>query len=118
MKAQRNVLYDSAQRFFDSEGSGLMKLSADAAIRVCLTATSRGLIVARVEGGIWHHPGFEARVDCIWDGADPPIDPTAAEANNQAAADFIREECREHDVFVVTAPPLTGWPHGSSKAPL
>jgi len=75
MKAQRNVLYDSAQWFFDSAGSGLMKLSADAAIRVCLTAASRGLVVARIEGGIWHHPGFEARGDCIWDGANPPHRP-------------------------------------------
>ena len=86
-----------------------MKLSADAAIEVCLVAADHGLVVARIEGGIWHHPGFEARVDCIWDGSDPPISPSGAVSNNKRAASFIAEERSEHDSFVITAPPLTGW---------
>lgn len=85
-----------------------MKLSADAAIAVCERATQWGLVITRIEGGIWHFPGFEARVDCIWDGIDPPVDVGAAEKNNQVAAEFIRSESDGHDVFVVTAPQLTG----------
>jgi len=86
-----------------------MKLSADAAIAVCERAGQHGLIIARIEGGIWHFPGFEARLDCIWDGVDPPVDDGVAEQNNLAAAEFIRSESEVHDVFVVTAPQMTGW---------
>lgn len=86
-----------------------MKLSANAAIAVCERASQHGLVIARIEGGIWHTPGFEARLDCIWDGVEPPVDIGAAERNNLAAAEFIRSESEAHDVFVVTAPRLTGW---------
>jgi hypothetical protein len=41
----------------------------------CLPAAAQhGLVVVRIEEGIWHSPGFEARLDCIWDGADSAID--------------------------------------------
>lgn len=101
--------YESADDFFSMGGSIVMKLSTDAAIAICERATQRGLVIARIEGGIWHFPGFEARVDCIWDGLCPPVDVNAAEQNNLAAAEFIRTESRVHDVFVVTAPPMTHW---------
>jgi len=91
-----------------------MRLSAVAAIDVCRAAASRGFVIARVEGGVWHFPGFEARLDCIWDGADPPIDAPNAAANNQAAEAFIQAARGRHDVFVITAPPLSGWPHRGS----
>lgn len=84
-----------------------MKLSADAAIAVCERAVQHGLVGARIEGGIWHSPGFEARLDCIWDGVDPPVDVGAAEQNNLAAAEFIRSESQMHDAFDVTAPQMT-----------
>ncbi|WP_412473075.1 colicin immunity protein [Burkholderia stabilis] len=102
-------VYDSSDDFFSLAGSIVMKLTAEAAVDVCDRATRQGFVVARIEGGIWHNPGFEARVDCIWDGADPPIDLDAAERNNQRAAEFIRSESPPHDVFVVTAPPITDW---------
>ncbi len=111
METSRNKLYESAECFFDEAGSGVMKLSTDAAIEVCMMAVGRELVIARVEGGVWHHPGFEARVDCIWDGADPPLDAIEAAVNNKKASNFIREQRAEHDVFVITAPPLSGWPH-------
>jgi len=111
MDANRNVLIDSAAAFFANEGSVWMRLSPRAAIDVCLGAADNGKVVARIEGGIWHAPGFEARHDCIWDGADPPIDGAAAHRNNLAAAAFIREEMDRHTVFILTAPPLSGWPH-------
>lgn len=101
--------YLSSDDFFHLGGSVVMKLSADAAVAVCLDAANLGLVVARIEGGIWHDPGFEARIDCIWDGVDPPVDRETAEKNNRAAADFVRSERAVHDVFVITAPAMTGW---------
>ncbi|PAJ79862.1 hypothetical protein CJO71_16300 [Burkholderia ubonensis] len=52
---------------------------------------------------------FEARVDCIWDGIDPPVDVQPSEKNNLAAIQFIRAERARHDVFILTAPRLSGW---------
>ncbi|WP_116135739.1 colicin immunity protein [Trinickia diaoshuihuensis] len=101
--------YDSPSDFFALGGSVVMKLSTDAAIGVCEQAAQRGLVIARIEGGIWHFPGFEARLDCIWDGVEPPLEVSAAEQNNLAAVEFIRSESQVHDVFVVTAPRISGW---------
>ncbi|WP_244321901.1 hypothetical protein [Burkholderia reimsis] len=67
------------------------------------------MVIVRIEGGIWNFPGFEARLDCIWDGVDPPIDGGAAEQNNLAAVEFIHSNSDVHDVFVVTAPRMTDW---------
>ena len=114
MKGERNRLYGSAADFFKMGGSGAMKLSLDAAVAVCMEAADRGLLVARVEGGIWHNPGFEARIDCIWDGSEPPLDHAAAVANNIRAAEFIRREQSKHEAYVLTTPPLSGWPHRRS----
>ncbi len=111
MEFERNRLYDTAEDFFSAQGSGVMKLSPAAAVDVCLSASARGFVVARVEGGIWHNPGFEARTDCIWDGIDPPVDSATALRNNVDAAEFVREESAVHNSFVVTAPPIGGWPH-------
>ncbi len=115
MKGERGKLYESAEDFFELEGSVVMKLTPSAAISVCQQAAKRGLIVARIEGGIWHYPGFESRLDCIWDGADPPIDTTSAHENNLLAAEFIESEIEVHDVFILTAPPITGWPHENTE---
>ncbi|OJB39243.1 colicin immunity protein [Burkholderia ubonensis] len=101
--------YDSPADFFALNGSIVMKLTADAAIAVCEQTAERGRVIARVEGGIWHSPGFEARVDCIWDGIDPPVDVQPSEKNNLAAIQFIRAERARHDVFILTAPRLGGW---------
>lgn len=115
---ERNRLYASSHDFFDMRGSSVMKLTGDSAIEVCLQAAGHGLVVARVEGGIWHAPGFEARVDCIWDGQSPPLDDSAAHHNNLRAAEFIAGERSVHTAFVITAPPVSGWPHASSASPL
>ncbi|MGF6731033.1 hypothetical protein OKW50_003114 [Paraburkholderia youngii] len=108
MKIDLQRRYDSSDDFFSFGGSIVMRLSSDAAIAVCERAAQHGLVIARIEGGIWHSPGFEARLDCIWDGVDPPVDVGAAEQNNLAAAEFIRSETPVHDVFIVTAPQMTG----------
>jgi hypothetical protein len=102
-------VHDSANDFFELNGSCKMKLTTKAAIEVCELAAEHGFLVARVEGGIWRYPGFEARVDCIWDGLDPPIDRDTAEENNRMAADFIRSKSAVHDAFVLTTPRITGW---------
>ncbi|MGE8567061.1 MAG: colicin immunity protein [Achromobacter sp.] len=109
MKVDRQHRYESSNEFFTLDGSVIMKLSTDAAVEVCELAAQRGLVVARIEGGIWHSPGFEARLDCIWDGADPPVELKVAEENNMEAANFIRSEREMHDVFIITAPRRSGW---------
>ncbi|MDR3322640.1 MAG: hypothetical protein LBS89_00340 [Zoogloeaceae bacterium] len=106
MKIDLQKRYDSSDDFFSLGGSVVMKVSADAAIAICKVAVKHGLVVARIEGGIWHTPGFEARLDCIWDGVDPPVDYETTKRNNQLAADFICSEQGEHDVFVITAPSM------------
>jgi Colicin-E5 Imm protein len=111
MNFPRDMLYKNAADFFLAEGSVWMRLSPAAAIDVCMIAAANGIIVARIEGGIWHSPGFEMRLDCIWDGADPPISESDAHLNNLAAADFIREEMDFHTAFIFTAPSISGWPH-------
>ena len=117
MSAARDHLYDSPNDFFQLKGSVWMRLTPTAAAQVCAEAAKNGSVVARVEGGIWHDPGFEARGDCIWDGIDPPVDSSKAEANNVQAANFIRSEAKRHSAFILTAPPLTGWPHKVDNAP-
>lgn len=109
MLLDRTKLYSSAMDFFTLKGSVVMKLTPDAARDVCEHAVESGFVIARVEGGIWHFPGFEARLDCIWDGVSPPVDFYGARRNNIAAADFIREERAVHDAFIITAPSLSGW---------
>jgi hypothetical protein len=111
MKGDRALLYSKERDFYELEGSVAMKLSARAAADVCRSAAAHGLVVARVEGGIRDDSGFEARHDCIWDGADPPIDVDAAILNNNAAAEFIERQRNAHNAFILTAPPITGWPH-------
>ncbi len=116
MNSPRDILFENAADFFSHEGSVWMRLSPTAAVEVCMAAAAHGRIVARIEGGICHSPGFEARLDCIWDGADPPISESDAHLNNLIAAGFIREEMDCHTVFILTAPPITGWPHKMQKA--
>ena len=58
---------------------------------------------------MWHSPGFEARVDCIWDGYDPPVNQAEAEENNRLAAAFIHSKSDVHHAFLLTLTPLTEW---------
>lgn len=102
MKIDLQQRYELSESFFSLEGSVVMKLSADAAAEVCERASQLGFFIARIEGGIWNFPGFEARLDCIWDSVDVPIGDRAVEENNLAAAEFIRSERKLHDAFIVT----------------
>ncbi|ATQ75246.1 colicin immunity protein [Massilia violaceinigra] len=115
MNINKSFLYESPDAFFQMNGSVNMRLSPDAALLVCAQAARQGLVIARVEGGIWHAPGFESRLDCIWDGQDPPLDEDQASRNNKDAARFIASQASAHSAFILTAPPLTGWPHRAKK---
>jgi len=112
----RSRLYESPDDFFNLKGSVVMRLSPQAAIGVCERAAAFGLVVARVEGGIWLSPLFESRVDCIWDGADPPLEEAAAHANNTLAAKFIRDQADVHSAFILTAPSIAGWDHKAASS--
>jgi hypothetical protein len=103
MTVDKRLLYDSPDAFFDLNGSVNMRLSPRAAMQVCAEAARKGFLIARVEGGIWHAPGFEFRLDCIWDGHDPPLDQEQASGNNQEAAQFIASQALSHSVFILTA---------------
>lgn len=102
-------LYDTSDVFFEQHGVVSMFLTAEATKDVCRKALWHGLLVTRFEGGIWRNPGFEARVDCIWDGINPPATVEQAERNNARALDCVIRESALHDVFVVTSAPLMGW---------
>lgn len=115
MKGDRSKLYSNADDFYGLSGNNVMKLSPSAAIAVCRTAAHNGLVIARVEGGVWCSPGFEARLDCIWEGADPPISIEAAAKNNLVAGEFILRQGAVHTAFILTAAPLSGWPHKERK---
>jgi hypothetical protein len=112
MSIDHSKLYENARDYFDLGGDVVMKLSRDAAIDVCRQAGARGLLVVRIEGGI-RRPDrtFEARLDAIWDGAEPPINPDKAEQNNTKAADFIRSQTTDYNAFIITDAPLTGYRH-------
>ena len=118
MKADYGKIYESPSDFFELKGSVTMQLSPAAAIEVCRMAAAHRLVVARIEGGIWLNPGFESRLDCIWDGADPPLDTAAAHANNLLAIQFIENKRDVHDVFILTAPSVTGWAHRATSSPV
>jgi len=102
MSVDRASLYDSPEPFFEAVGSAWLKLTPAAARAVCAQAAGRGLVVVRVEGGIWHSPGFEARIDCIWDGIDPPCTIDEVRKNNESAERVIEQEQSVHDAFIVT----------------
>jgi hypothetical protein len=109
MGVDRSALHSDPSAFFRHGGSAWLKLTPVAAKSVCAQAASHGLVVVRVEGGLWRNPGFEARVDCIWDGADPPLSLEDAELNNSKAMCDIEREEATHSAFIITTAPLGGY---------
>jgi len=116
MGVDRSKLYENAQDFFNLQGGVVMKLSRDAAIDVCRSAATRGLLVVMIEGGISRGGTFEARLDAIWKGGDPPVDNELAEQNNLLAANFIHSQCKAYNAFIITDAPLTGYRHRKRTA--
>jgi|SRR6266566_1423505 len=116
MLGDRQKLYDDAKAFFELDGNAVMKLSRRAAIDVCRGAAGKGVVIVKVEGGIASDDKFEARLDAIWDGADPPIDQSEADKNNSRAAAFVRSADSTYNAFILTASPVTGYPHQQPNA--
>jgi hypothetical protein len=108
MQNHRALLHSSAEALFNRQGSAWLKLTREAARTACLQASDRGYAVVRIEAGIWRNPGFEARVDGIWDGANPPLGQKEANAQNLQAARNIEHEQAEYDTFILTVAPIEG----------
>jgi hypothetical protein len=106
MTVNHAKLYETAREFFDCSGNAVMKLTPIAAIDVCREATARQLVVLGIEGGIYNDDGFEARLDCIWDGLGTRIDQAKIAENNQNAEKFIRKKTGLHNAFIVTVAPI------------
>ena len=117
MAQSRNILVEHPEQFF-APGSAVLKLSPSAAVSVCALAAAKAHVIVRVEGGIMHAAGFEARGDCIWDGKDPPLGQSEAEENNDQAAAFVRSESSSHNAFVLTAAPTSGYLHKNENGNL
>ena len=111
MVVEKQKLYGRCDDFFELNGNAIMKLSRRAATDVCLVAASRGLIVVKIEGGIWRDGKFEARLDAIWDGEDPPRTQNEADKNNLRAATFIKSTDLAYNAFIVTSAPTGGYAH-------
>lgn len=111
MRGDHDQLYDDPNAFFELDGSIVMLLTRKAAIDVCRMAATRGFLVFRWEGGIWHSPGFEARLDAIWDGLSPPVDLETAKRNNERAAKMIEAEPANYDTFIISATFVDRWGH-------
>lgn len=94
--------YDNAEDFFILHGHARMILMPETAKEVCRLCTEKGIVVGRVEGGIWHYPGFEARLDSIWDGENYTTDVDIIKKNNLLAIENIDEEMAVHDAFIIT----------------
>jgi hypothetical protein len=88
-------------------GRGLMTLTRCAAVEVMVGAVDRGLMVMKYEAGIWHDPGFEARVDGIMWCLDPYAESyEAVRENNNLIAFDLRDECPpECDAAIVSVFP-------------
>ena len=111
MIVDRQKLYDKAMDFFDLAGNAVMKLSRKAAADACRNAALQGVLVVKIEGGIWRNGTFEARLDAIWNGADPPTSKEIACRNNLNAADFIRSQDASYNAFIITTSCMTGYRH-------
>ncbi len=116
MKVNRQKLYHRGADFFALDGNAVMKLSREAAIEACLDAASQGLVAIKIEGGIWSDGTFEARMDAIWDGADPPVKRKDAHENNLAAANFIRSQDPSYNAFIITSYSFGGSSSAADRA--
>lgn len=100
MSFDRSALYEDSNDFYSLDGNNVMKLTPEAAIGVCCHCIEIDYIVSRIEGGIWHNPGFEMRLDCIWE-RNKKWNESPQLAKNEAIK-FIEEELSEHNAFIVS----------------
>ena len=77
---------------------------------------ARNFVAIKIEGGIWSDGTFEARMDAIWDGADPPVKGKDAHENNLAAANFIRSQDPSYNAFIITSYSFGGSSSAADRA--
>ncbi|MEQ1900829.1 MAG: colicin immunity protein [Devosia sp.] len=89
---------------FAVSGNQTVFLTSDAALRVCREAAAQGLLVYRIEGGIWWEGrGCEMRLDAIWDSqVDPPVAAAVANTSNLRLASLVANDPKSCDTFVVS----------------
>lgn len=90
--------------FFAKQGRYWMKLTREAGASVVEKCSDKALAVSTIEGGIWHDPGFEARLDAIWHSEldSYPEDQKIA-PNNAEALQFLRSDMpTECDTVIVS----------------
>lgn len=109
MTIDRRKLYVTPKDFFDLDGSAVMKLGRDAATELCQKALAYELLIVKIEGGIWRDATFEARLDAIWDGREPPIANNVAKKNNLQAASFIDSCDKNYNAFIITVISTAGY---------
>lgn len=102
------MIYTESNDFFRLDGNATMILSRNAATGACLGAANQALLIVRIEGGIWHDGKFEARLDAIWDGLDPPVARDEAHKNNLRAVEFIKSMETSYNAFVLTSASISG----------
>lgn len=78
-----------------------MKLALQASLDVANRCTKEGIAISIVEGGIWHNPGFEARLDAIWHSKFDVM-PEKVAANNEDAIQFIRDFDDAYDTAIIS----------------
>jgi hypothetical protein len=66
-----------------------MALTPLAATDVCESAAARGLLVRRIQSGMWRDHEFAAQNDRAWSGMRAPTDIANAKTNNAEARRFI-----------------------------
>ena len=103
MDSSITILIKSANTFFESRIRNKLKLDKPTAISVCRQCEEHGLLVFRIEGGIWWGSKFEVRLDSIWDGCDLPCDRNTARKNNLLAEKFVEAEPEEYNAFIITS---------------
>jgi Colicin-E5 Imm protein len=102
------VLHDAASAFFEVADLTNRAFSLRAAAEICAEAAARDLLIARIEGGNWRHPGFQPSGLFVWDGLDPPATADAAKINNDHGRRFVLQST-DCDAFILTSSPILGW---------
>jgi len=109
-------LYNNYEDFFNLNGNCTMMLTTQATIDVCMHAAEKGLVIWRIEGGIWRYAnespdgkdGMEVRLDCIWDSQSKgENNEEEAHKNNLRAVEFINEEKTIHNAYMITIRKIT-----------
>ena len=94
----RRRRFDDAGAYFVDSGSGWMKLTKEAAQAVVERLQSEGIAISGIEAGIWHDPGFEARIDGILSESER----SGQGIKEEEAQRFFHDIDSSYDTFIVT----------------